>query len=92
MEAGVTGSPRNGHQRNCTNLRGHWREAKMQANARSDKGNRRRKRKQIVEIMENEEKLRNEGMCRKLTWNGRRTVAGCVASACKSGHPQAKAR
>ena len=45
----------------------------MQANARSDEGNRRRKRKQIVEIMENEEKLRNEGMCRKLTWNGRRT-------------------
>ena len=33
----------------------------MQANARSDEGNRRRKRKQIVEIMENEEKLRNEG-------------------------------
>ena len=45
----------------------------MQANARSDEGNRRRKRKQLVEITDNEEKLRNEGMCRKLKWNGRRT-------------------
>ena len=46
----------------------------MKANARSEReGNRRRKRKEIVEIMENGEKLRNEGVCRKLTWNGRRT-------------------